>query len=148
MTAQFPDSAGIPGRPVVPCVGAVVRDGQDRLLLIKRGHEPGAGLWSLPGGRVEPGESDAQAVQREVLEETGLTVICGRLVGAVQRPGLAGAVFDIRDYAATRTGGILRPGDDAADVRWASPAEIASLDSGGLLTDGLLGSLRSWGVLA
>ena len=83
-----------------------------------------------------------------MLEETGLTVSCGRLVGAVQRPGLAGAVFDIRDYAAVLTGGTLRPGDDAADVRWASPAEIASLDAGGLLTGGLLGSLRSWGVLA
>jgi 8-oxo-dGTP diphosphatase len=148
MTARAPDPAGIPGRPVIPCVGAVVKDGQDRLLLIKRGHEPGAGLWSLPGGRVEPGEPDAQAVQREVLEETGLTVTCGALVGAVQRPGLAGAIFDIRDYAAVRTGGTLQPGDDAADVRWASPAEIASLDDRGLVTDGLVRSLRSWGVLA
>ena len=39
----------------IPCVGAVIKDRDGRLLLIKRGHEPGAGLWSLPGGRIEPG---------------------------------------------------------------------------------------------
>ena len=103
---------------VIPCVGAVVTDGQGRLLMIKRGHEPGAGLWSIPGGRIEPGETDAEALVREMLEETGLTVEVGPLIGSVQRPGLNGAVIDIRDYAATVTGGTLRPGDDAADARW------------------------------
>ena len=49
---------------VIPCVGAIVADGQGRLLMIKRGHEPGAGLWSIPGGRIEPGETDAEAVAR------------------------------------------------------------------------------------
>src|ERR1700721_828235 len=58
----------------IPCVGAVIKDGQGRLLLIKRGHEPGAGLWSLPGGRIEAGETDAEALVREMLEETGLQV--------------------------------------------------------------------------
>ena len=103
---------------VIPCVGAVIKDGQGRLLLIKRGHEPGAGLWSLPGGRIEPGETDAEALVREMQEETGLAVKPGRLLGRVQRPGLAGDVIDIRDYAATVTGGTLRAGDDAADARW------------------------------
>ena len=55
-------------RPVngarIPCVGAVVRDGAGRLLLIKRGHDPEAGKWSLPDGRIEPGETDAQALVR------------------------------------------------------------------------------------
>jgi 8-oxo-dGTP diphosphatase len=128
---------------VIPCVGAVVTDGQGRLLMIKRGHEPGAGLWSIPGGRIEPGETDAEALVREMLEETGLTVQVGRLIGGVQRPGLDGTVIDIRDYAATVIGGTLRPGDDAADARWVDLAEMGSLE----ITEGLIEALTSWGVL-
>ena len=74
--------------PRIPCVGAIITDGE-RILLIKRGHEPEAGRWSLPGGRIEPGESDQQALVREVREETGLKVTPGRLVGRVTRPGPA-----------------------------------------------------------
>ena len=128
---------------VIPCVGAVVTDGQDRLLMIKRGHEPGAGLWSIPGGRIEPGETDAEALVREMLEETGLAVEVGRLIGRVQRPGPNGAVIDIRDYAATVTGGSLRPGDDAADARWVEAADLDSLE----ITEGLIEALTGWGVL-
>ncbi|HEX2821547.1 MAG TPA: NUDIX domain-containing protein [Streptosporangiaceae bacterium] len=128
---------------VVPCVGAVVKDSRGQLLLIKRGHEPGAGLWSLPGGRIEPGETDAEALVREMLEETGLTVVPGRLVGQVRRPGIAGDVIDIRDYAATVTGGALRAGDDAADARWFAIEELGDL----AVTDGLLAALTDWGVL-
>src|ERR1700740_3671701 len=75
---------------VVPCVGAVIKDDQGRLLLIKRGHEPGAGLWSVPGGRIEPGETDAEALVREMREETGLAVQAGPLVRRVRRPGPGG----------------------------------------------------------
>jgi ADP-ribose pyrophosphatase YjhB (NUDIX family) len=133
--------------PRIPCVGAVIKDEAGRLLLIKRGHEPGAGLWSIPGGRIEPGESDASALVREVREETGLAVSVGRLLGAVQRPGLAGAVIDIRDYVAVATGGQLAAGDDAADARWVHPAQLARMESDGELTGGLLEALMSWGVL-
>src|SRR5690348_4324333 len=111
--------------------------------MIKRGHEPGAGLWSIPGGRIEPGETDAEAVVREMIEETGLTVEVGRLIGRVRRPGLNGAVIDIRDYAATVTGGTLRAGDDAAEARWVAPAELGSLE----VTEGLIDALTEWGVL-
>jgi len=131
----------------VPCVGAVITDESGRLLLIKRRNEPGAGLWSLPGGRIEPGETDEQAVVRETREETGLTVTCGPLLGAVERPGLAGAVVDIRDYSVVLTGGELAAGDDADDARWVTAAEAAELDATGQLTDGLLAVLRSWQVL-
>jgi ADP-ribose pyrophosphatase YjhB (NUDIX family) len=131
----------------VPCVGAVIKDQSGRLLLIKRRNDPGAGLWSLPGGRIEPGETDQQAVVREVREETGLVVTCGPLLGAVERPGLAGAVIDIRDYVAVVTGGELTAGDDAADARWAAPGEVAALDAGGALTGGLVAALTSWSVL-
>ena len=119
-------------------------DPAGRLLLIRRGHEPGKGLWSIPGGRLEPGESDEAALVREVREETGLVVTAGRLIGAVRRPaGASGAVLDIRDYAADVTGGTLTPGDDADDATWASAADLDSMP----LTDGLLDALRSWGAL-
>jgi len=84
-----------------------MKDDADRMLLILRGHEPGKGLWSIPGGRIEPGETDEEAVKREVSEETGLEVTCGPLLGSVERPGLAGAVIEIRDYSATVIGGQL-----------------------------------------
>ena len=128
---------------VVPCVGAVIKDDLGRLLLIKRGHPPGAGLWSLPGGRIEPGETDAEALVREVREETGLAIEAGHLLGAVHRPARDGDVFDIRDYTATITGGLLQPGDDAADARWVDAIELESLP----ITDGLTETLTSWGVL-
>jgi len=142
MVPRPPVQAGVSGS-WVPCVGAVVTDGRGRLLLIKRGHEPGAGLWSLPGGRIEAGETDAEALVREMIEETGLTVQPGRLIGQVQRPGLAGDVIDIKDYAATVIGGTLRPGDDAADARWVDPAELGVL----AVTQGLVEALTEWGVL-
>ena len=130
-------------RSVIPCVGAVVFDARGRLLMIQRGHDPGAGLWSIPGGRVEPGETDEQALVREMLEETNLQVKVGKLIGRVQREGLGGAVVDIGDYAATVTGGTLRPGDDAADARWVAASGLARLE----VAEGLIEALTEWGVL-
>jgi 8-oxo-dGTP diphosphatase len=127
----------------IPCVGAIVRDGAGRLLLIKRGHDPEAGKWSLPGGRIEPGETDAQALVREMREETGLTVLPGPLLGAVERPGPGDSIIDIRDYAATVTGGTLAAGDDAADACWVAAGDVPRLP----LTSGLADALASWGVL-
>jgi len=129
---------------VIPCVGAVIKDDQGRLLLIKRGHEPGAGLWSIPGGRIEPGETDAEAMVREMREETGLAVQVGPLLGRVRRPAQDGNVLDIRDYAATVTGGTLRAGDDAAEARWVAVSELPSLP----ITEGLVEALTSWDVLS
>jgi ADP-ribose pyrophosphatase YjhB (NUDIX family) len=128
---------------VISCVGAVILDTQGRLLLIKRGHAPGLGLWSLPGGRIEPDETDETALRREMLEETGLLVEPGALIGTVRRPAGDGDVYDIRDYAATVAGGTLRAGDDAADACWAGAAELTALP----LTDGLAEILTEWGVL-
>ncbi|MEU6742329.1 NUDIX hydrolase [Streptosporangium sandarakinum] len=128
----------------VNCVGAIILDGSGRLLLVRRGRPPGEGLWSVPGGRVEPGESDAEAVAREVLEETGLTVAVGRLAGSVDRPGPGGIVYEIRDYLAEVRGGALAAGDDAADAGWFSPGELARLP----LSTGLLAALAEWSVIA
>jgi ADP-ribose pyrophosphatase YjhB (NUDIX family) len=131
----------------IPCVGAIISDQSGRLLLIRRRNEPGAGLWSVPGGRIEAGETDQQAVVREVAEETSLVVTCGALLGAVERPGTGDDVIDIRDYLAFVTGGTLAAGDDATDARWVTAAQAADLDAAGRLTAGLLDALRSWGAL-
>lgn len=128
---------------MVRCVGAVVRDAAGRLLLVRRGRPPAAGTWSLPGGRVEPGEQDAAAVIREVREETGLEVAVGPLVGRVERPGPGGRTYDIHDYAAEVTGGRMAPGDDADDVRWVDPAELPALPT----SPGLVEALTAWRII-
>ncbi|WP_433477417.1 NUDIX hydrolase [Spirillospora sp. CA-142024] len=127
----------------VRCVGGIVRDGDGRLLLVRRGRPPGEGLWSIPGGRVEPGEDDPAAVARELREETGLDVLVGPPAGTVERPGPGGVTYEIHDYTATVAGGTLRAGDDASDVRWASPDDLRELP----VTPGLLDALALWGVL-
>jgi ADP-ribose pyrophosphatase YjhB (NUDIX family) len=128
---------------VVPCVGAVVHDAAGRLLLIRRGHEPGRGLWSVPGGRVEAGESLRAAVEREVREETGLSVRAVATVGTVRLPG-PGVVFAVTDFRCTLDPGgqVPTPGDDADAVVFADAAVLATLRC----TDGLLDTLRGWGV--
>ena len=132
-----------PMRATIPCVGAVVRDGDGRILLVLRSHPPAAGSWSLPGGRVEPGETEAAAVIREVAEETGLRVEVGRLIGTVERDAGPNLTYVIEDYECTVTGGRLKPGDDAADVRWCGPDEVRSLPTSPLLVE----TLESWSVL-
>ena len=127
----------------VPCAGAIVHDPRGRLLVIRRGREPGRGLWSLPGGRCEPGEDPAAAAVRETYEETGLVVAPGRLVGRVERPGPGGVTYVIDDVACTVTGGTLRAGDDADDARWVGAGELGTLP----VTAGLLDALTRWGVL-
>jgi 8-oxo-dGTP diphosphatase len=133
--------------PRVDCVGGIVRDATGRLLLVRRGQEPAKGTWSVPGGRVEPGETDAAATAREVLEETALQVRVGRFVGTVERDAPAGGVYVIRDYLCTPVEGVdatdVRAGDDADDAAWFTPAEVAALDTSPGLTDALSG----WGVL-
>ncbi len=122
----------------IPCVGGIVLDTAGRLLLVQRANEPGRGRWSLPGGRVEPGETDHQAVVRELAEETGLVVRPGALVGQVRR-----GPYAIADYRCEAVGGTLCPGDDAADTRWVDAVALAGLP----LADGLLAALTRWATL-
>lgn len=107
------------------CVGAVVVE-EDRLLLIRRGHGPAQGEWSVPGGRVEEGELLAEAVVRELAEETGLEGVCGELVGWVERVA-DDHHFVILDFAVQLLDPSATPvaGDDAAEVRWVPLEEVA-----------------------
>ncbi|MFW6092228.1 MAG: NUDIX hydrolase [Actinomycetota bacterium] len=131
-------------RQTIRAVGAIIRDRQGRLLLVQRANHPGAGMWSLPGGRVQPGEDDATALAREVAEETGLAADVGRLVGTVEREAGGGAMYVINDYACTVDADRSpAPGDDAADAGWFSPAEVRALPT----TPHLVEALESWGVL-
>lgn len=122
----------------VRCVGGLAYDPAGRLLLIRRENDPGRGLWSVPGGRVEPGETEHEALVREMAEETGLRVEPGALVGRVRRGRYA-----IADYRCAVVGGALRAGDDATDARWCTAADLAELP----LVDELLETLAGWGAL-
>jgi 8-oxo-dGTP diphosphatase len=132
--------------PRIPCVGGIVRYG-GRLLLVQRGREPARGTWSVPGGRVEAGETDEQATVREVLEETGLRVLVDGLVGSVERVAPTGAVYVINDYACRPCQDAdveaVRAGDDAVDAAWFTTAEVRRLDC----SPGLVKALTEWGVL-
>ncbi len=124
------------------CVGAVAVTAE-RLLLIRRGRPPSAGQWSLPGGRVELHETLAEAVVREVKEETGLDVLCGGMVGWVERMG-SDHHYVIMDFAVTPLGALdLTPGDDADDARWVPLWEVSEVD----LVDGLLDFLADHDVI-
>jgi mutator protein MutT len=133
MGQDTPDSSRRihPSRPVVGVGAVVVSD--DRVLVIRRAHEPLKGEWSLPGGAVELGESLQAAVVREVREETGLDVEVGPLVEVVDRvqrapDGRVAYHFVVVDYLC-RPRGEARPtsGSDADDVRWAAVGELTEL---------------------
>ena len=132
----------------IPCVGAVVRDERGRLLLVRRGNEPGRGLWSVPGGRIEPGETPQQALVREVLEETRLAVVPDALAGIVERDAPGGGVFVIEDFFAQLEPGTdpraAHAGDDADEVGWFHPEQVVELDC----VEGLVDALRQWRVLS
>ena len=126
-------------RPEV-AVGAVcVRDG--RLLIVRRGRGVAVGRWSLPGGRVEPGETLEAAVRRELLEETGLDVTVGALCGIAERISER-AHYVILDFWATASGSATA-GDDADDAAWVDRDGLTALD----LVDGLWAFLDDHDVL-
>ena len=103
-------------------VGAIVID-KGALLLVKRDREPARGEWSLPGGRVEVGETLREALVREVREETGIDVDVDGLIGVAERvvrddDGDIAFHYVILDYVCAARSNALKPGDDASDARW------------------------------
>ena len=118
-----------PDRPVVG-VGAVVLDG-DRVLLVKRGHEPLKGEWSLPGGKVELGETLEAAIAREVLVETGLEVEVGPVIEVFDRiyhstDGRVEYHYVLVDYVCRAIGDRITSGSDADEVRWVATDDLAA----------------------
>jgi ADP-ribose pyrophosphatase len=121
---------GYPNQPVV-AVGAIVFR-NNRVLLVRRGQAPSQDLWAIPGGRVELGETLQEAAEREILEETGITIRALDPVYTfdyIERDGSAPPRFHyvIVDLIAEYVRGETRAGDDAADVRWVSAEDLANL---------------------
>ncbi|XXX79717.1 NUDIX hydrolase [Sorangium sp. So ce134] len=121
-----------PGRAPEPprvAVGGVVierrADAPDvpRVLLIRRARPPLQGSWSLPGGRVEPGERLADAVAREIREETGLEIHVGPLVEVVEIVATP-YHYVILDYLCEPAGGALSPGDDASEAAFVPVTDL------------------------
>jgi ADP-ribose pyrophosphatase YjhB (NUDIX family) len=131
----------MPDRPQL-CVGAVTMS-VGHLLMVQRPTEPGRGLWTLPGGRVEFGETVAEACVRELYEETGIEGVCGELIGWVERLH-DDHHFVILDFAVTPFGfDPPRAGSDADDARWVPLDEVSDL----ALVDGLAEFLYDHGII-
>ena len=113
-------------------VGAVIiRDGL--VLLVKRGREPAKGLWAVPGGAVEPGETLQEAAEREIFEETGVVIRAGEPIFAFDliekdETGALKFHYVIVDLRAEYVSGEPVAADDAADARWLAPRDLDSLD--------------------
>jgi mutator protein MutT len=124
MKREYPDA------PLVG-VGAIIID-RERVLLVKRGHAPLAGEWSIPGGAVEVGETLREAAVREAMEETGLTVEVGDLLGVYDRV-LRDADERTRyhyvliDFLCRRVAGEPCAAGDADEARWFTQNELAAL---------------------
>jgi 8-oxo-dGTP diphosphatase len=131
--------------PIV-AVGAVVVD-DDRLLLVRRGHGPAAGTWAVPGGRVRPGETLAEAVTRELREETGLEGVCGGLIGLVELLPVddGDRHLVVLDHEVTLLESAEpTAGDDAAEARWVDLGDVAEMR----LAPGLAEFLHDHGIIA
>ena len=108
-------------------IGAVVIRGDGQVLVVRRGRAPGKGTWTIPGGKVEPGETLVDAVVREVREETGLAVrvVAPLTVVPLEREGFSYAIHE--HLCAVESTAAARPGDDADEVQWVSPSALEAL---------------------
>ena len=119
-----------PDKPQVAVGAIVMRD--DKVLLVKRSKAPGKGLWAVPGGRVELGETLQEAAEREVTEETGITIrarnpVCAFDLIDRDDAGLVRFHYVIVDLMADYVGGKAKPNDDASEVCWATSQELEEL---------------------
>lgn len=132
-----PDS--LKSRPQLAVSAAIFRDG--RILLVRRARDPAKGLYSLPGGRVEFGESLHSALHREVAEETAMAIEIIALAGWREvLPGAGGGGhYVIMSFAARWIGGEPVLNDELDDFSWRAPDELSDLP----MTDGLPGIIQS-----
>jgi 8-oxo-dGTP diphosphatase len=135
------DDRRYPKRPLVG-VGALILEGES-ILMAQRGKQPLLGWWSLPGGALETGELLADAVRREVLEETGLEIEPLGVIEIFERiirdeSGAPEYHYVLIDYICRATGGVLRAGDDVCRAEWVSRAHLTKLQ----ITEGTLGVIE------
>lgn len=124
------------------CVGAVVvRDGA--ILLIRRGSPPGEGLWSVPGGRVNKGETLAEAVRRELREETSLDGEVGQAVGWTELIGRRRHYVVVDYWVTVAPDAVPTAATDASDAAWVALDDLEKWD----LVDGLLEFLSDHQVI-
>jgi ADP-ribose pyrophosphatase len=119
-----------PDHPRVGVGAVVLREG--RILLVRRGVEPARGLWAIPGGGLQLGETLQEGAEREILEETGIVIRAGEPVFAcdsLQRDeeGRLRFHYVIVDMSADYVNGDVKGADDALEARWVAPAEIREL---------------------
>jgi ADP-ribose pyrophosphatase YjhB (NUDIX family) len=142
VTREYPDSPRVG-------VGAIVLHG-GRVLLVRRGQPPALGLWSVPGGLVDLGETTVQAARREVEEECGLKVRIVELAGVLDRvtrdgDGRVRYHWVLVDYLAVpESDDVITAGSDAAEVRWVTIDDVEQLP----ITEGLLQMIRRAAALA
>ena len=134
--SQQSDSRWYPAYPMVAAHPLVLKDG--RLLLVKRAKEPSKGKWSIPGGRIELGESVYEAARREVLEECSINIEIERLLDVEDMilkddDGRISYHFVIVYLIARYATGDIKANSESADIGWFTPAEIAGLDMHPLL---------------
>jgi mutator protein MutT len=120
-----------PDGPIVGVGAVIIRNG--KILLEKRGNDPGRGKWSIPGGIVELSESPEQTVIREVREETGLVVDEPELIDVVSsvtsdESGKVKYHFVIVDYLVSLRGGTAKAASDAAKLEWVRLEEVEQKD--------------------
>jgi ADP-ribose pyrophosphatase YjhB (NUDIX family) len=118
-----------PERPLIG-VGAVIVDA-GRVVVVRRGHEPLKGEWSIPGGVLEIGETLRAGASREALEETGLMVEAGEVLEVLDRivrdgEGRIQFHYVLIDFLCRPTGGALHAGGDAEEARWIGAGELDS----------------------
>lgn len=97
------------------------------MLLIRRGTAPRKGEWSIPGGRIEPGETETDAALRELFEETSVQAKLGPKVDIINAV-FEGKAYILHDYVAAYISGTPKPGDDAAHAEFVSPGRLDALD--------------------
>jgi len=142
------DPRAYPDRPFLAVSAAIVRDG--RILLVRRARDPGRGLYSLPGGVVESGETLVEAITREVDEETGLSIepiaLAGHREAIIRdKADKVERHFVILSFACRWVAGEPRPSDEVDEARWIKPDELQGLPTTRGLAEMIAAAMKLFG---